>query len=377
VENYSRHLDGRRQGEAPACLLDYFPKDFLFFADESHISIPQAGAMFKGDRSRKQTLVDYGFRLPSALDNRPLNFDEFLARIGQTVYVSATPGQWELERSQGLVAELVIRPTGLVDPMVEVRAGQGQMDDLMAECRARAKNNQRTLVTTLTKRMAEDLTEYLNNMGVSARYLHSDIDTLERMAIILALRRKEFDVLVGINLLREGLDIPEVALVVILDADKEGFLRSRGSLIQTFGRAARNSEGMVLLYADVITRSMREAMLETDRRREKQLAFNAAHNITPRTIIKDLETPFDNLFAKNEVGGGSRKNGKRKMETGDAAAVSFANPKEFARHIQAMEREMREAAKELEFERAAEIRDRISFLRRKFMLSGNEDALSA
>ena len=247
IENYSRHLDGRKEGEPPATLLDYFPDDFVLFADESHISIPQVGGMFKGDRSRKTTLVDFGFRLPSALDNRPLEFHEFLERLNQVVYVSATPGKWELERSQGIVAEQIIRPTGLLDPEVEVRPVKGQIDDLLGECRVRVEKHERVLVTTLTKRMAEDLTEYLNTMGVTARYLHSDIDTMERMAIIKALRSGEFDVLVGINLLREGLDIPEVSLVAILDADKEGFLRSTGSLIQTFGRAARNAGGKVLL----------------------------------------------------------------------------------------------------------------------------------
>lgn len=377
VENYSRHLDGRVKDQPPHTLLDYFPEDFLFFADESHISIPQLGAMYKGDRSRKQTLVDYGFRLPSALDNRPLNFEEFLGRIGQTVYVSATPGPWELERSQGLVTELVIRPTGLVDPPIEVRPSKGQMDDLMAECRERSKRKERVLVTTLTKRMAEDLTEYLNNMGVSARYLHSDIDTLERMAIIRSLRRGEYDVLVGINLLREGLDIPEVSLVAILDADKEGFLRSRGSLIQTFGRAARNSGGRVIMYADKITRSMQEAMDEASRRREKQLAFNEEHGIEPTTIIKEVETPFDNLFSQSEqsTGKGSHR-GKRQKPSAMEEKPVYTNPAEFARQIQRLEREMREAAKELEFERAAEIRDRISHMRQQFMVAGAEDALS-
>ena len=277
IENYSRHLDGRKEGDPPATLLDYFPDDFVLFADESHISIPQVGGMFKGDRSRKTTLVDFGFRLPSALDNRPLEFHEFLERLNQVVYVSATPGKWELERSQGIVAEQIIRPTGLLDPEVEVRPVKGQIDDLLGECRARVEKHERVLVTTLTKRMAEDLTEYLNSMGVAARYLHSDIDTMERMAIIKALRAGEFDVLVGINLLREGLDIPEVSLVTILDADKEGFLRSTGSLIQTFGRAARNAGGKVLLYADTVTASMSAAMGETARRRAKQLERNARH----------------------------------------------------------------------------------------------------
>ncbi|MBD5608057.1 MAG: excinuclease ABC subunit UvrB, partial [Desulfovibrio sp.] len=274
IENYTRHLDGRKAGEPPSCLLNYFPRDFLMFIDESHITVPQIGGMFKGDRSRKQTLVDYGFRLPSALDNRPLQFDEFQKLINQVVYVSATPSKYELDQSEGVVAEQIIRPTGLVDPRVEIRPVKGQMEDLLSECRARVSKNERVLVTTLTKRMAEDLTEYCCNMGVRARYLHSDIDTLERLQIIRALRRGEFEVLIGINLLREGLDIPEVSLVSILDADKEGFLRSTGSLIQTFGRAARNSSGHVILYADMVTASMRAAISETERRRLKQLEYN-------------------------------------------------------------------------------------------------------
>ena len=301
IENYSRHLDGRKEGDPPATLLDYFPDDFVLFADESHISIPQVGGMFKGDRSRKTTLVDFGFRLPSALDNRPLEFHEFLERLNQVVYVSATPGKWELERSQGIVAEQIIRPTGLLDPEVEVRPVKGQIDDLLGECRARVEKHERVLVTTLTKRMAEDLTEYLNSMGVAARYLHSDIDTMERMAIIKALRAGEFDVLVGINLLREGLDIPEVSLVTILDADKEGFLRSTGSLIQTFGRAARNADGKVLLYADTVTASMSAAMGETARRRAKQQDWNETHGITPTTISKPLATPFDSLYTSSLI----------------------------------------------------------------------------
>ena len=312
IENYSRHLDGRKEGDPPATLLDYFPDDFVLFADESHISIPQVGGMFKGDRSRKTTLVDFGFRLPSALDNRPLEFHEFLERLNQVVYVSATPGKWELERSQGIVAEQIIRPTGLLDPEVEVRPVKGQIDDLLGECRARVEKHERVLVTTLTKRMAEDLTEYLNSMGVAARYLHSDIDTMERMAIIKALRAGEFDVLVGINLLREGLDIPEVSLVTILDADKEGFLRSTGSLIQTFGRAARNAGGKVLLYADTVTASMSAAMGETARRRAKQQDWNETHGITPTTISKPLATPFDSLYTSSGEGKGNSPNNLRK-----------------------------------------------------------------
>ena len=369
IENYSRHLDGRAPGSAPATLLDYFPDDFLLFVDESHITIPQVGAMYKGDRSRKTTLVEYGFRLPSALDNRPLNFDEFLERIGQAVYVSATPGPWEKNRSQGIVAEQIIRPTGLVDPEVEVRPTKGQMDDLLAECRSRAQQGTRVLITTLTKRMAEDLTEYLLSMGINTKYLHSDIDTLERMSIIHALRKGDFDVLVGINLLREGLDIPEVSLVAILDADKEGFLRSAGSLIQTFGRAARNAGGKVILYADAVTASMRAAMEETDRRREKQVRFNAEHGITPKTILKDVDTPFDSLFSAPAPGAAKRGRGKSQMAAEPAAAEQYANPRELARAIQRLEREMRDAARELEFERAAELRDRIKALRNTLLVS--------
>ena len=371
IENYSRHLDGRKEHEPPATLLDYFPEDFILFVDESHITIPQVGGMFKGDRSRKETLVNYGFRLPSALDNRPLEFKEFLERIGQTIFVSATPGPWELERAQGLVVEQIIRPTGLVDPVVEVRPTKGQIEDLMAECRKTSKAGFRALVTTLTKRMAEDLTDYLNNMGVSARYLHSDIDTMERMSIIQSLRRGEFDVLVGINLLREGLDIPEVALVAILDADKEGFLRSTGSLIQTFGRAARNAGGRVLLYADAVTRSMKAAMEETARRRQRQCAFNKENNITPRTIIKDLHTTFDALCAQaaEQDSRKGRKSGSRQtMSKKEALLESMPTDSEsLGLLIQQLERNMRDAAKELEFEKAAELRDRIRALREQML----------
>lgn len=365
IENYSRHLDNREEGSPPSCLLDYFPDDFVLYVDESHITVSQVGAMFKGDRSRKQTLVDYGFRLPSALDNRPLNFDEFLERIGQTVYVSATPGKWEMERAQGLVVEQIIRPTGLLDPLVEVRPVKGQMDDLLGECKLRAARDERVLVTTLTKRMAEDLTEYFNSMGTVTRYLHSDIDTMERMAILQALRRKEFDVLIGINLLREGLDIPEVSLVAILDADKEGFLRSMGSLIQTFGRAARNVDGRVILYADAITRSMRAAMEETARRRERQEAFNAENGITPATIRKKLESSFDSLYSPGDTrkGKGRGKAGGPAMSAEDWGLSS----EDIGKRIQQLERDMREAAKELEFEKAAELRDRIQVLRQRLL----------
>ena len=369
IENYSRHLDGRKEGDPPATLLDYFPDDFVLFADESHISIPQVGGMFKGDRSRKTTLVDFGFRLPSALDNRPLEFHEFLERLNQVVYVSATPGKWELERSQGIVAEQIIRPTGLLDPEVEVRPVKGQIDDLLGECRARVEKHERVLVTTLTKRMAEDLTEYLNAMGVAARYLHSDIDTMERMAIIKALRAGEFDVLVGINLLREGLDIPEVSLVTILDADKEGFLRSTGSLIQTFGRAARNAGGKVLLYADTVTASMRAAMGETARRRAKQQDWNETHGITPTTISKPLATPFDSLYTSSGEGKGKRGRGKQAKQPAEASASVDITAQNVARYLKQFEREMRDAARDLEFEKAAALRDRIKQLREQFLIA--------
>ena len=369
IENYSRHLDGRKEGDPPATLLDYFPDDFVLFADESHISIPQVGGMFKGDRSRKTTLVDFGFRLPSALDNRPLEFHEFLERLNQVVYVSATPGKWELERSQGIVAEQIIRPTGLLDPEVEVRPVKGQIDDLLGECRARVEKHERVLVTTLTKRMAEDLTEYLNSMGVAARYLHSDIDTMERMAIIKALRAGEFDVLVGINLLREGLDIPEVSLVTILDADKEGFLRSSGSLIQTFGRAARNAGGKVLLYADTVTASMRAAMGETARRRAKQQDWNETHGITPTTISKPLATPFDSLYTSSGEGKGKRGRGKQAKQPAEASASVDITAQNVARYLKQFEREMRDAARDLEFEKAAALRDRIKQLREQFLIA--------
>ena len=377
IENYSRHLDGRKEGDPPATLLDYFPDDFVLFADESHISIPQVGGMFKGDRSRKTTLVDFGFRLPSALDNRPLEFHEFLERLNQVVYVSATPGKWELERSQGIVAEQIIRPTGLLDPEVEVRPVKGQIDDLLGECRARVEKHERVLVTTLTKRMAEDLTEYLNAMGVAARYLHSDIDTMERMAIIKALRAGEFDVLVGINLLREGLDIPEVSLVTILDADKEGFLRSTGSLIQTFGRAARNAGGKVLLYADTVTASMSAAMGETARRRAKQQDWNETHGITPTTISKPLATPFDSLYTSSSEGKGKRGRGKQAQQPAAASASADITAQNVARYLKQFEREMRDAARDLEFEKAAALRDRIKQLREQFLIAwprqrGNE-----
>ena len=363
IENYSRHLDGRKAGEPPSCLLNYFPEDFILFVDESHITVPQVGGMFKGDRSRKQTLVDYGFRLPSALDNRPLQFDEFRSLLHQVVYVSATPGKYEMDQSQGIISEQIIRPTGLVDPEVEVRPTKGQMEDLLGECRERIRRGERVLVTTLTKRMAEDLTEYCCNMGVNARYLHSDIDTLERLQIIRALRQGEFDVLVGINLLREGLDIPEVSLVCILDADKEGFLRSTGSLIQTFGRAARNVHGHVILYADTVTASMRAAMDETERRRTKQTAYNTEHGITPRSTRKSLESPLDALYV--DTSSSSRGKGRGRASRQDDAVPLTAE--DTAALVQRLEKEMREAARELEFERAAALRDRIRALRERLI----------
>ena len=363
IENYSRHLDGRKAGEPPSCLLNYFPEDFILFVDESHITVPQVGGMFKGDRSRKQTLVDYGFRLPSALDNRPLQFDEFRSLLHQVVYVSATPGKYEMDQSQGIISEQIIRPTGLVDPEVEVRPTKGQMEDLQGECRERIRRGERVLVTTLTKRMAEDLTEYCCNMGVNARYLHSDIDTLERLQIIRALRQGEFDVLVGINLLREGLDIPEVSLVCILDADKEGFLRSTGSLIQTFGRAARNVHGHVILYADTVTASMRAAMDETERRRAKQTAYNTEHGITPRSTRKSLESPLDALYV--DTSSSSRGKGRGRASRQDDAVPLTAE--DTAALVQRLEKEMREAARELEFERAAALRDRIRALRERLI----------
>jgi excinuclease ABC subunit B len=361
IENYSLHLDGRTTGQPPSTLIDYFPKDFLLFMDESHISVSQVGAMFKGDRSRKQTLVDYGFRLPSALDNRPLNFEEFLERIGTTVFVSATPAPWEMERAQGVVVEQIIRPTGLVDPQIEVVPTAGQMDHLMAQCLARIAVDERVMVTTLTKRMAEDLTEFLQARGVRSRYLHSDIDTLERVAIIQALRAGEFDVLVGINLLREGLDIPEVSLVAMLDADKEGFLRSTRSLIQTFGRAARNVKGKVLLYADSVTRSMAEAMGETQRRRERQTLYNLEHGIIPQSIRKTADNVLYDLH--REI-----KEHERAAERG---ADYDPGPENAAKEVARLGREMRKAAEMLEFEEAARIRDRIKTLEKRYGLDGS------
>ncbi len=355
IENYSRYLSGRAPGEAPPCLFDYLPTDALLFIDESHVTVPQLGGMYKGDRSRKENLVGYGFRLPSALDNRPLRFDEFEQLSPQTVFVSATPGNYESQHA-GQVIEQVVRPTGLVDPQVEVRDVRTQVDDLLSEINIRVTKNERVLVTTLTKRMAEDLTDYLGDHDVRVRYLHSDIDTVERMEIIRDLRLGEFDVLVGINLLREGLDMPEVSLVAILDADKEGFLRSDRSLIQTIGRAARNLNGRAILYADKVTDSMKRAMEETDRRREKQEQHNIEHGITPQSIKKSVLDVMES---------GAPVPKKRKQAEAEAQAKSYAalSPSDAAKKIRAMEKQMYEHARELEFEKAAAIRDQIEMLK--------------
>ena len=350
IENYSRIISGRAPGSAPMTLLDYFPRDFVLFVDESHVTLPQVRAMYRGDRARKETLVEYGFRLPSAFDNRPLKFEEFQQRIGQAVYVSATPGEYERERS-GQIVEQIIRPTGLLDPEVSVRPVEGQIDDLMDEIKARIAKNERTLVTTLTKRMAEDLSAYLSANGVKCRYMHHDIGAIERMEIIRDLRLGEFDVLVGINLLREGLDLPEVSLVAILDADKEGFLRSETSLIQTIGRAARNAGGLVIMYADTVTPSMRAAIDETARRRAKQDAYNRAHGIVPRTIIKSVRGLLEPEEEQGRKGKGARTDGVK---------MTAAERRE---EIARLEKKMREAAKMLEFEYAALLRDQLIKLR--------------
>ena len=349
IENYSRLFSGRQPGERPACLLDYFPDDYLCIIDESHQTLPQLGAMYEGDRSRKQTLVDYGFRLPSALDNRPLRFDEFMGLVPRMVFVSATPGQDELKLSGGVIVEQIIRPTGLVDPTVEIRPVAGQVDDLLSEIRLREKKNERVLVTTLTKRMAEDLTDYLQQHGVRVRYLHSEIDAIERVEIIRGLRLGEFDVLVGINLLREGLDLPEVSLVAVLDADQEGFLRSDRSLIQTVGRAARHLSGRAILYADRMTGSMERALSEMNRRREAQLAHNQEHNITPRSIVKSVG---DIRFV-------TRVADARVARPGTAAVKRPADAGERETLIQMLEQQMQTAAEELDFELAAVLRDQL------------------
>ncbi len=355
IENYSRHFSGRLPGEAPPTLLDYLPHDALIFIDESHQTIPQLQGMYHGDRSRKETLVAHGFRLPSALDNRPLTFEEFENRVTQVIYVSATPGPYELTKSGGVVVEQIIRPTGLVDPKVEVRPVKGQVDDLLNEIRLRAERNERVLVTTLTKRMAEDLAEYFSEAGIRCRYLHSEIDTLERVKILRDLRRGEFDALIGVNLLREGLDLPEVSLVAILDADKEGFLRSTGSLIQTIGRAARNLHGTAILYADTITESMKAAIDETERRRRIQMAYNEEHGITPQTIIKPIDMSLVAVAEGDYV----------TVPVEEEEEVEALSPEQLRRYIGELEEKMREAARKFEFEKAAEYRDRIKKLRQR------------
>jgi excinuclease ABC subunit B len=352
VENYSRWLDGRSEGQTPFTLYDYFPEDLLVVLDESHLSVSQIGGMYRGDRARKETLVEFGFRLPSALDNRPLRFDEWDGRAPQRIYVSATPADYELEKSQGVVVEQIIRPTGLIDPKVEIRPAQGQVDDLLGEVRARVEQGDRILVTTLTKRMAEELTDYYAELGIRVRYLHSDVKTLERMEIIRELREGKFDVLVGINLLREGLDIPEVSLVAILDADKEGFLRSTRSLIQTIGRAARNVDGHVILYADKQTDSIRETLSETNRRREIQQQYNEEHGITPKTVVKRITSIRDSIWEQDYV--------TVPTEAEDSGERVPAH--ELPALVESLRAEMRKAAKALEFERAAELRDRINAL---------------
>jgi excinuclease ABC subunit B len=355
IENYSRHMSGRLPGEAPPTLLDYVPSDYLLFIDESHQTMPQLRGMYHGDRSRKQTLVDYGFRMPSALDNRPLTFEEFEHRVNQVVYVSATPGPYELTKSGGVVVEQVIRPTGLVDPETEVRPVKGQVDDLLEEIRARAARNERVLVTTLTKRMSEDLAEYFAEVGVRCRYLHSEIETLERVRILRDLRRGEFDVLIGINLLREGLDLPEVSLVAILDADKEGFLRSATSLIQSMGRCARHIEGRAILYADRMTDSMREAIGETNRRRAKQQAYNREHDIMPQSIVKAVDMQLVRIIEADYV----------TVPADDSAIGEIASEEQLLQAITQLDAQMRAAAKNFDFERAAAIRDRIRALKQR------------
>jgi excinuclease ABC subunit B len=353
IENYARHLTGRQPGEPPPTLLDYLPNDSLLIVDESHQSVPQVRGMYHGDRSRKEVLVAYGFRLPSALDNRPLNFEEWEGRIRQVIYVSATPGPYELQKSHGVVVEQIIRPTGLIDPPIEVRPVKGQVDDLLAEIRTRVDRRERVLVTTLTKRMAEDLTQYYQELGVRVRYLHSDIETLERVQILRDLRRGEFDVLVGINLLREGLDLPEVSLVAILDADKEGFLRSGGSLIQTSGRAARNVNGRVIMYADTMTDSMRTCINETDRRRTVQEAYNREHNITPQSIVRAIDEVMSSVYERDYLTPAATIDGTER----------FHNQQQLDAHLAGLQEQMKAAAANLDFEKAASLRDQIKRLR--------------
>jgi len=359
IENYSRHFSRRLPGEAPPTLLDYLPQDALMVIDESHQTIPQLHGMYHGDRSRKETLVNYGFRLPSALDNRPLTFEEFENRVNQVIYVSATPGPYELTKSSGVLVEQVIRPTGLVDPEVEVRPIKGQVDDLLNEIRERVEAGERVLVTTLTKRMSEDLAEYYSEVGVKCQYLHSEVATLDRVKVLRDLRRGDIDVLIGVNLLREGLDLPEVSLVAILDADKEGFLRSGGSLIQTMGRAARNLHGKAVLYADVMTESMRTAIEETNRRRKIQVQYNEENNITPQSIIKPIDMSLVAIAEADYV-----------TVPLEEEAEGEVPPEQLGRYIGELEQKMREAAKKFEFEQAAQIRDRIKALKAKLVSVG-------
>ncbi len=370
IENYSRHLDGRAAGDPPYTLLDYFPEDCLIVLDESHVTVPQLHGQYAGDRSRKETLVEHGFRLPSALDNRPLKFDEFMEKVKQIVFMSATPSKYEVERSDQIV-EQIIRPTGLLDPEVVVRPTKGQIDDLVHEIRGRVERGDRVLVTTLTKKMSEDLTDYLVELGIRVRYLHSDIDTLERVELLRGLRLGEFDVLVGINLLREGLDLPEVSLVAILDADKEGFLRSATSLIQIIGRAARNVDGQVIMYADRVTDSMKHALSETNRRRQHQMAYNLEHGIDPKTIIKKVADIMEMVRARegddDDAGTGSRRGRKKSAIFADLAGVA---PEELGRLVAQLQEEMHQAAKDLRFEEAARIRDEVNELKREIRASG-------
>jgi excinuclease ABC subunit B len=358
IENYSRHFSGRKPGEPPPTLLDYVPRDFIMFIDESHQTVPQLHGMWHGDRSRKENLVQYGFRLPSALDNRPLKFEEFEERTNQLIYVSATPGPYELTKSSGVVIEQIIRPTGLVDPQVEVRPVKGQIDDLLHEIRDRVSKGERVLVTTLTKRMAEDLAEYYAEVGVRCRYMHSEIETLERIKLLRDLRKGEYDVLIGINLLREGLDLPEVSLVAILDADKEGFLRSSGSLIQTIGRCARNLSGRAILYADRMTDSMKRAIDETDRRRAIQQAYNQEHGITPESIIRPLSMSLAGIAESDYVD----------VTQAAEGLPDFKSQEELDAYIAGLESDMREAAKKFEFEKAAKLRDTVRELKSKEFL---------
>jgi excinuclease ABC subunit B len=372
IENYSRHLSGSAPGDPPATLTDYLPKDSLMFLDESHVLIGQFGAMYNGDRSRKTTLVEYGFRLPSALDNRPLKFEEFESKMRQAVFVSATPGQWEKDHA-GNVVEQLVRPTGLVDPEVEVRPAINQVDDVLQEIRIRVEKHERVLITTLTKRMSEQLTDYLSDNGVKVRYLHSDVDTVERVEILRDLRLGTFDVLVGINLLREGLDIPEVSLVAILDSDKEGFLRSERSLIQTIGRAARNLNGRAILYADRITESMKRAMGETERRRAKQVAFNALNGITPRSIVKQVKDLIDGVYSEKA----GKEAEKLERDAMQRAQVEDMSEKDISREIKRLEKLMMEHARNLEFEKAASVRDQLGILKEQaFGAPGTDNMVS-